>query len=610
MATIAAGDRRIDLAHAPDFRLASARIRPALLQIQCGDASEVVEPRVMQMLVALHRAGGTPVSRDDLIADCWGGLSISDHAITQCVSKLRRALAAVPGVQVESVPRVGYRLTGSVGDPSSPSGRRDGLSRRAAINGIVAVAGSTAAWVLLKPHPVATADSIAVLPFANLSRDPSQAYLSDGISEEVRSALSRLVGLKVVGRTSSEALRKADAVAAARTLHVTNVLTGSVRRSPTTIRVAAQLIDGRTGFETWSQTYDLAPADAIQLQTEIARSVALALRVRLGRSDHAALAAGGTGDATANDLFLQAKLAFRLSDTEATFRKVIALCDAAIDIDPNYADAHALKGMAWDAIAGAFATDPRELDQAYANGAASARKAIAIAPQVATGYAALARAMSGRLNVRGALEVYKTAERLAGNDAGVLGLRIHTLAEIGRTTEALVLGDKLVRLDPLNSEVFGRLAFAHFYARRFDRAITSSMKALSLAPALTEQQSLIGDCLCLLGKYDEAASQYAKAPPLDLFRLTGEGIVAARRGDSSRAQQILTKLERAYGIGYQIAQVHAQLGELDQAFAALARGRSVLDPGLNALPADPFVDPLRRDPRFAVLIAQMNFPKP
>lgn len=111
MATaIEPGDRRIDLARVDAFRLGAATVCPAFLEIRCGSNTEVVEPRVMQMLVALHRAAGAPVSRDDLIAECWGGLSVSDDAITQCVSKLRRSLPKAPDVQVLSVPRVGYRL--------------------------------------------------------------------------------------------------------------------------------------------------------------------------------------------------------------------------------------------------------------------------------------------------------------------------------------------------------------------------------------------------------------------------------------------------------------------------------------------------------------------
>jgi DNA-binding winged helix-turn-helix (wHTH) protein/Tfp pilus assembly protein PilF len=110
MATVATEDRRIDLARAADFELGTARARPSLLEINIGGRSEALEPRMMQMLVALHRARAAPVSRDELIELCWGGLAVSDDAITQCVSKLRRSLTNVVGVRIEAVPRVGYRL--------------------------------------------------------------------------------------------------------------------------------------------------------------------------------------------------------------------------------------------------------------------------------------------------------------------------------------------------------------------------------------------------------------------------------------------------------------------------------------------------------------------
>ncbi len=159
-----------------------------------------------------------------------------------------------------------------------------GVDRRLVIAGGVAAAAvaGVGGWALLKPDAAAAANSIAVLPFANLSGDPAQAYFSDGIAEELRSALARLAGLQVVGRTSSEAVRDDDAETAARKLGVPNVLTGSVRHSPATIRVSAQLVDGDSGMERWSQNYDKPPGDAIQIQTEIAANVARALSIALG----------------------------------------------------------------------------------------------------------------------------------------------------------------------------------------------------------------------------------------------------------------------------------------------------------------------------------------
>src|SRR5947207_1752182 len=161
------------------------------------------------------------------------------------------------------------RITGSKRRASAPRKIAQApVSRRAVIGGGAAAAVpvvSVGAWTLFKPGSAeAAGDGIAVLPFENLSGNPAQAYFSDGIAEEIRSALARVAGLKVVGRTSSEAVRNDDAATAAKKLGVTNILTGSVRQSPSTIRVSAELIDGRTGMDRWSQDYDRAPGAAIK----------------------------------------------------------------------------------------------------------------------------------------------------------------------------------------------------------------------------------------------------------------------------------------------------------------------------------------------------------
>ena len=184
------------------------------------------------------------------------------------------------------------------------------IDRRTMIAGGTAAAAAVAgagAWALFKPGSASVAgDSVAVLPFENLSGNPAQAYFSDGIAEEIRSALARISGLKVVGRTSSEAVRNDDAATAAKKLGVTNILTGSVRQSPSTIRVNAELIDGHSGMDRWSQDYDRSPGDAIKIQTDIAENVASALSIALGTAVRAALKAGETQNAAAHNLALQA----------------------------------------------------------------------------------------------------------------------------------------------------------------------------------------------------------------------------------------------------------------------------------------------------------------
>ena len=238
-----------------------------------------------------------------------------------------------------------------------------GVNRRTLIAGGAATAAVVGAggWLLLKPGSAAASDSIAVLPFANLSGDPGQAYFSDGIAEELRSALARIARLKVIGRTSSELVRDADTTIAARKLGVANILTGSVRRSPTTIRISAQLVNGTTGIEGWSQNYDRALGDALQIQTGIAENVAGALSIQLGRAEKAALTLGGTASAAARDLYLKAVALRQSSDAEAVMRRALALFDSAILLDPDYAAAHARRSLELRALATQYATGPEEM---------------------------------------------------------------------------------------------------------------------------------------------------------------------------------------------------------------------------------------------------------
>ena len=170
--------------------------------------------------------------------------------------------------------------------PRATATERQGpVSRRAVMVGggaAVAAIAAVGAWEILAPAKAKAANSVAVLPFANLSGDPQQNYFSDGIAEELRSALARLPGLQVVGRISSEAVRNQDATSAARRLHVGHILTGSVRRGPGVVRISSQLIDGRSGLEQWSASYDRAEGNVLAIQTDIAENVVSALSVELG----------------------------------------------------------------------------------------------------------------------------------------------------------------------------------------------------------------------------------------------------------------------------------------------------------------------------------------
>ena len=484
-------------------------------------------------------------------------------------------------------------------------------SRRGVLTATAAAAVAAAgggAWLFLKPGAAEAASSIAVLPFANLSSDPAQLYFSDGLTEELRSALSR-AGLQVVGRTSSEAVKNADAETAANKLGVANILTGSVRRSPSTIRVSAQLIKGSNGLERWSQNYDRKPGDELTIQSDIAQNVAQALSVALGRAAKAALAVGGTSNAAAQDLYLKARNHLRTEDSEASYRQAIGLLDSAITLDPKFADAYAWKSFAINFMTGTIATGP-SFDAGYAQAVDMAKQAIALAPDLAAGHVALATAYEFQLNLPGALTEYRKADALPGVDVSSLLQQVIFLARIGAFSAALDLARQSQKRDPLNPVAFNREAYALAYSRRYAEAIPPIRRAVQLAPTISRNHALLGLCLLQLGRAGEAEAEYRKASPDDIYRMTGEAILFHRQGNRVASDQALQRAIQEFGdqASYQFAEIHAQRGDKERAFAALDRAWAIHDPGLTTLRVDPFLDPLRGDPRFVALERKLNFP--
>lgn len=494
----------------------------------------------------------------------------------------------------------------------APEGHR--IDRRALIGagGVLAAAAAGAGgwtlWRRLGKRP--DEKSIAVLPFANLSGDPAEAYFADGIAEELRGVLARIGQLKVIGRASCEAVRDASLTEAAEKLGVGNILTGSVRRSPTLIRVTAQLIDGHDGSERWSETYDRAPGDALEIQSGIAQSVAAALQLRLGEAQRAALTVGGTRNAAAQDLVLKAAEQVRADDSRTSTIRALSLLDGALVLDPGYADAYARRARLLVGFAGQNSTIPAESAALMAQAATSARRAIALAPRLASGHHALGMVTKAQLDMGGASREYQRAYALAGDDVQIVPTYATALAQLGRTQEALALAARAVALDPL--DVAGRSSQARilFFARRYAEAETVARDVLATAPKRNNTRMVLGDSLLMQDNSVAARGEYAKLPTDSPFRVTGEALAIARGGDRAGAEAALVKMQQNLGDlwSYQYSEILAQLGESDRAFAALDRAWAVRDPGLMSLRADPFLDSLRRDPRFKALETKLNFP--
>ena len=505
------------------------------------------------------------------------------------------------------------RNVGGKRRPASPAAPHAHVDRRTVIVGAAAGAAAVAgvgAWSLFKPSPADASASIAVLPFSNLSGDPAQAYFSDGIAEEIRSALARVAGLKVAGSTSSEAVRQDDAQTAAKKLGVTSILTGSVRQSPSTIRVSAELIDGRTGMDRWSQDYDRSPGDAIKIQTDIAENVASALSAALGGAVRAAATVGGTQNPEAQRLYMQALATSKGPPSKQLLEQGLRLLDSAIALDSNYADAYALKAGALVAYGNSYAQSSQALAQNRAQALQTAQVAIRLSPDLGSAHRALFSVYSSNLQMADAYAEITRARELAPGDSRTLAAYALFMGQtLGRTDEGLSLMEQAIAMDPLNPGPQTNRQLLLFLARRYAEAVSYGKQLLQGQPNF-ERAVGVADALVMLGKFDEAQNYLNQAPSDSWQTMEGRAVLQARSGDRAGAQATLARFQKAFSDAgsTQYAEIYAQLGEKDQAFAALDRAFAIKDGGLLAVRLHPFLDPLRSDPRYATLVQKLNFP--
>ena len=512
------------------------------------------------------------------------------------IQAIRRAIAAALGEQSGPRPMAGRAID-----------RRSAL----AIGGGAAVAvagGGLIAWQTgLIGAPRADARSIAVLPFKNLNNDPAQTFISDGLTEEIRSALSRNARLLVLATTSSNTVRddQGDARAIAAKLDVAYLLDGSVQRAGDRVRVAINLTNGRTGFSEWSDRVDRQLGDVFAFQSEIARNVSNALSVRMATD---APAPGGTRNAKAYETYLRGKALYNAVGGEETDRQARANFEIAIAADPDFALAHAALSRVLASIA-ASSAQASELKPLYTQAVAEAERAIALAPTLPQGQLALGYArFAGFLDVRGARPSYDKAYQYGRGNADIVLLCAAFMARTRRFREARDAIDWALALDPLNPRTHRAAGAIAFASRRYADAITQGQRAVALNPKISNANASIGDSLMELGKITEARAAYAKEPSA-MFRLRGLAALEHRAGNQAAAEKAFAQLVSEVGDAamYQQAEVMAQWGRADDAMAKLQRARAIGDSGLSLIATDPLLDPISNDPRFVNLVKDLGF---
>ncbi len=500
--------------------------------------------------------------------------------------------------------------------PPAVSSAAPAINRRMAIGGGVAVlaAGGAAAWFTgLVGGSSVSATSVAVLPFANLSGDPDQAYFSDGLAAEIRSQLARNDLLQVAAQASSNMFRerKDDARTISRKLQVAYYLDGNVRRAGDIVKVSAELINGKTGKADWEDSFERPLANIFAVQTEIAMQVASALSAQMDPTrakDASAKQLGGTKSVAAFDAFLRGKDLYDAGIDETSDRQALAKFDEAIAADGKYAAAHAARSRSLSVIANIYASG-QERRNLFDAAEAAGRRAVALAPEFAEAHSALGFAIAfGQLNMKAARVPYERSYELGRGDADVLSRYAvfrSRFGEYGPANQAILQSSAL---DPLNARTFRSIGDINYGAGRYDEAVAGYEKALSLNPKLSGAHAAIGFARLMQGKLPEAEKAFASEADKER-QLVGAALVEHKKGNEAAAEQALAELRTSSGdkVLYQYGQIYAQRGELDKAIAELQQARAKDDSGLVMMYNDPLLEPLRKRPEFSSLLKSLGF---
>lgn len=471
-------------------------------------------------------------------------------------------------------------------------------------------------WTLTRTGPGARDyDSIAVLPFANLSGDPDNQYFSDGLADELLNALAGVENLKVAGRTSTFALRdqNLDLRAIGDTLGVETVLEGSVRRSEDRVRITAQLIDARTGFNLWSQEYDRDVTDIFLVQEELARSIVRALLPRLrGAGDD--LYRGGTSDVEAFDLYLSGRDKWYTREVQLMWEAVDEF-EAAVALDPEFALGWSGLADAIDAIAYRDARGQSLVPRAKM----AAQRAVQLDPDLAEGWASWGTLASEADRDWGTAEIaLKRAIALKPSYAYARAMAGDVLRYQGRVKEAIEQHRLALALDPLSPVINGVLAVSLVAARQFEEA--RSQVELTLATGGEPEFAhaaffLWGSLMGLSG--DEIAhhgvilARNLGASDPELAAVIGRALEPGAADEQLRSEALAAAVvlvgEGIFPVR-QVAELYAGLGDYETALQWIESADADAEVSLGLVGIDPALDPLRDDPRMQALMDELGLP--
>jgi TolB-like protein/DNA-binding winged helix-turn-helix (wHTH) protein/Tfp pilus assembly protein PilF len=597
-----------------------------------------LQEQPLQALQILLENAGRVVTKEELQKRIWpsGTFVDFDHGLHSAITRLREALSDSSERPrfIETLPRRGYRFLAPVKEVSPAndgcpglavqagrpreSFRRYGTYILAGVLGgglLLALAlgldvGGAGRW--LRRASTGPVSSLAVLPLRNLSRDPSQDYFAEGMTEELITNLAQLPNLHVISRTSVMQYQdtKKPLQQIGRELNVDAVVEGSVMRLGQRVLVTVQLLDARTDVHLWARSYERDLNDVLVLQGEMSRSIADEIQVKLTTQQQCSLSKAAQVDPEEQEMYLQGRYHLNKGD-EPEIRKAIECFRQALSKSPR--DGRSYAGLAESYIA---LDDFYEAPENTMPGAKeAAQKAVALDANSAEAHTALGVVhFAYDWDWPAAEKEFGQAIQLTPGSADAHTWYAEFLAQMGRSPEGIFEIKRAEALDPLSLEVHVQAGWVFYLSRRDDEAMREWRKSQDLEPNLAMSHSSMWAAYLQRSEFRKVVTELSDErqdtrSTLDLAALAGSYAAAGKR---SEAEHILTKLnaisKTRYVCPYEMGTAYATLGNKDDAIGWLKKAYAVRSFCMTDVKTDPRLDSLRTDPRFQELLRSLHFP--
>jgi TolB-like protein/DNA-binding winged helix-turn-helix (wHTH) protein/Flp pilus assembly protein TadD len=606
-----------------------------------------LRPQAAKVLGILASRPGQLVTREDLQGQLWGQETFVDfeHSINLCIREIRTALsddAATPRY-VETLPRQGYRFIAPIHDSdrsakdpavdlqgSAPANGTTPIilaPRRsywplALLGALVALAIAIVAavtnpgdwrgrWFAGATKPV---HAIAVLPLQNLTGDSAQDYFADGMTEALTTDLARMESLQVISRTSTMQYKtaKKSLPVIARELNADAVVEGSVQRAGNRVRVTAQLVRAADDRHLWAETYERDFSDILALQDDVASAIAKQIETKLGGPQPQSLSKARAISPEAYETYLKANYYLDQFDLQ----KSIEYYNQAIKLDSNFAPAYAHMARAYFFLAFFGTVSPKE-------GWGKVKEAAALAVEkdehLPEGHGALGLAkLHYDWDFVGAEREFKRGLELNPNNADIRHDYAHYLMAMGRVVESEAESKRALALDPMGDALNSCLCWHSFAARDYDQSVRLAQKFLTSQPDDPWELTILGWDYQQKRMPEQAVAKFRKAvegtkdTPFNSFYLAALGHGYALAGNRPEAEKVLQTLsdrgKKSYVSPFDLAVIHAGLGEKDEAFTLLEKSIAERSTFLVYTKWEPRLDPLRSDPRFTQILKRIGLP--